>query len=70
MTDLQRLKAVLSEPGLCDLVVVDSTFKVVSVDLMVIGELSLGLPWSLDYPNLGARIVLLSWESFGAAGLN
>ncbi len=70
MTDLQRLRAALTEPGACDLAVVDSTFRVVSVDLMVIGELSVGLPWSLDYPLLGARTVLLSWESFGAHGLN
>ena len=70
MTDLQKLRLALTEPGVCDLAVVDLTFRVVSIDLMAIGELSVGLPWSLDYPGLGARTVLLSWESFGMSGLN
>jgi len=60
----------LIEPGVCDLAVVDSTFRVVSIDLETLGELVVGLPWSLDYPGLGAHTVLLSWERFGMDGLN
>jgi hypothetical protein len=55
----------LTEYSGCVLAVVDSTFKVVSVDLERIGTLSVLLPWSLDYPTHE-----VSWESFGMSGLN
>lgn len=70
MTPLQRLRVALTAPGVCDLAVVDSTFRVVSINLEVTGDLLLGLPWSLDYPDLGAHTVLLSWDTFGENGLN
>lgn len=55
----------------CVLAVADSTFRVVSVDLERIGgALTVLLPWSLDYPDLGAHTHEVSWESFGATGLN
>jgi hypothetical protein len=70
MTKLQRLRLALIESGEFDLVVADSTFRVVSIDLEAIGELWLGLVWSLDYPELGAYSHLVSWELFGEDGLN
>ena len=70
MTDLQRLRLALTEQGLCQLVVADSIFRVISIDLGVTGTLTVGLPWSLAYPHLGARIVTLHWASFGMGGLN
>lgn len=70
MTDLKRLRLALTERGVCDLAVVDSVFRVISIDLEVTGAVTVGLPWRLDYPQLGARILTLSWESFGMDGLN
>ena len=70
MTDLERLRAALIACGECDLVVADSTFRRVSIDLETIGELTVGLPWSLDYPRAGARLVRLSSATFGEHGLN
>jgi hypothetical protein len=54
----------------CVLAVADSTFRVVSIDLDKIGELSVLLPWSLDYPSPGVHTHLVSWELFGMNGLN
>ncbi len=67
-----RLKAALTAPGVCDLAVVDSTFTQVSIASRIEegGEVTLGLPWSLDFPEAGARILVLSWASFGMNGVN
>lgn len=56
----------------CDLRVVDSTFRVVRIEMNQDGELWVWLPWSLDYLSLGGRIHALTLDSFGhtAAGLN
>jgi len=68
--DLIAFKAALIESGICDLVVADSTFRVVSIDLESIGELTVALPLSLDYPRAGARLLRLNWDTFGMDGLN
>lgn len=52
----------------CDLAVVDSSFMEVSIDLEVIGELSVGLPFSLEYPSLGFWVWTL--VEFGEDGIN
>lgn len=54
----------------CDLVVDDSTFRVVSVEMDQDGELWVWLPWSLDYLTGLGRIYALTWDSFGQDGLN
>jgi len=70
MTELQRLRADLIESGEFDQVVADSTFRQVSIDLDRIGEYRLAVVWSLEYPELGAYLHRVSWEYFGADGLN
>ena len=52
------------------LAVADSTFRVVSIDLDKIGELSVLLPWTLDYPNGPVCSHAVNWEYFGINGLN
>ena len=54
----------------CDLEVVDSIFRVCSVEILPGGELWVWLPLSLDYPSTGGRIHRLTWELFGMSGLN
>ena len=53
----------------CDLRVVDSIFRLVSVELQQDGELWVWLPLSLDYPNLGGFIHAVTLATFGKTGL-
>lgn len=55
---------------LCDLAVGSLDFTVVTIDLDRIGELTVAYPYHPDYPDLGAVLHVLSWESFGMEGLN
>lgn len=68
--DSTQFRQALIGSGICDLVVADSTFRVVSVDLEITGPLWVGLPWRLDCLQLGVHLHELSWECFGQSGLN
>ena len=52
------------------LAVADSTFRALSIDLETIGELSVLLPWSLEYPRGPVCSHAVNWNTFGASGLN
>lgn len=61
---------VLREQGICDLAVADSSFRVVSIDLATIGSVTVAYPWSLASAIPGVHLHVVSWEYFGADGLN
>ena len=71
--DRSRLRPCLrgsTEFSQCDLRVVDSIFRLVSVDMEPDGELWVWLPLSLDYPNTGGFIHAVTWDTFGISGLD
>lgn len=53
----------------CDLRVVDSTFRLVSVELQPDGELWVWLPLSLGSTNTGGYIHAVTLDTFGKTGL-
>ena len=54
----------------CVLVVASLTLQALSIELEEIGELSVLLPWSLDYPEVPAYWHEVSWSTFGDDGIN